>query len=304
MPTEKIIAGGDRALRDKGRKAIAKSASKLGTLVVEYVAIDAIAPNTYNPNRQSDHDFELLMRSMEEDGITQPIIVNNGGVIVDGEHRWRAARQIGYKEIPIVRVDMTPEQMRISTIRHNRARGSHDIELEALILRDLQALGALDWAKDSLILDDAEVNNLLNDIAAPDALAGKEYSSAWVPSSFTDGQKEIMTQAGQEFKTNTGGLVNAAATAEAVDRQREREALLAKAKTEQERIAIRKDTDTYRVALLFSADQAVMVKRALANSRQSAFWKCVRPGTRRTRTPATRPDIHVKAFTWRGHHMT
>src|SRR5690606_944115 len=95
----------------KGRKAIEKKARKLETLSIEYVDVDSVSPNTYNPNRQSEHDFELLVKAMTEDGITQPIIVQRSTrQIVDGEHRWRAAKHLGYTQIPVVFVDMTEEQ--------------------------------------------------------------------------------------------------------------------------------------------------------------------------------------------------
>src|SRR3990167_3334570 len=108
---------------DKGKKEIEKKANMLKELRIEYVPVESIHPNEYNPNRQSEHDFELLQRSMKDDGFTQPIIVqknpdgSSSGIIVDGEHRWKAAKAIGYKEIPVVFVDMTVEQMRISTLR-------------------------------------------------------------------------------------------------------------------------------------------------------------------------------------------
>ena len=79
-------------------------------------------------------------------------------------------------EIPVVFVDMSVEQMRIATLRHNKARGSHDIELEAAVLRDLQQLGAIEWAQDSLMLDDVELDRLLNDVAAPNELHSENYS--------------------------------------------------------------------------------------------------------------------------------
>ena len=106
-----------RPKRDKGREVIAKKASRLSTLVVTYVPVGDIKPNLWNPNRQSDHDFELLCRSMEEDGFTQTIVAikvtaehkkdaafatfaGGDAVIVDGEHRWRAAMKLGFTEIP------------------------------------------------------------------------------------------------------------------------------------------------------------------------------------------------------------
>lgn len=133
----------------KSKIAIADRAHALERLKIEYVSTDMLKPNTYNPNRQSAHDFELLLRSITEDGFTQPIITLPDLTIVDGEHRWRAARHLELKQVPIVKVDMTPEQMRIATLRHNRARGSEDITLAAEVLRDLRELGALDWATES-----------------------------------------------------------------------------------------------------------------------------------------------------------
>src|SRR3954464_7927057 len=77
--------------RDKGRAKLEKKNNVLTRLQIEYVPYDSIHPNTYNPNRQSDHDFELLLASITEDGFDQPILVHRESrEIIDGEHRWRA----------------------------------------------------------------------------------------------------------------------------------------------------------------------------------------------------------------------
>jgi ParB-like chromosome segregation protein Spo0J len=126
---------------------------------IVYVQIDSIIPNDYNPNRQSDHEFELLCRSIEEDGFTQPVLVNKNTLkIVDGEHRWRALKALGYTEIPVVLSDMTPEQSMVATLRHNRARGNEDLQRTAEIIKELDNMGGLDWAADSLMLDDVDLN--------------------------------------------------------------------------------------------------------------------------------------------------
>jgi ParB/RepB/Spo0J family partition protein len=147
-----------------------------------------VHPNDYNPNRQNDHEFRLLCSSMREDGFTQPIIVAQDHTIVDGEHRWRAAHEIGLELIPVVVVPMEAAQARIATLRHNRARGSEDIELATQVLRDLEKLGALDWAQDSLDLSDVELQRLLEDIPAPEALAKEQFSEAWVPGTTPTGE--------------------------------------------------------------------------------------------------------------------
>ena len=80
------------SLKRKGRKKVDHLKSTLKALEVSYVAHTDVKPNAYNPNRQSEHDFELLLRSMEDNGFTMPILVNKKTMeIIDGEHRWRAA---------------------------------------------------------------------------------------------------------------------------------------------------------------------------------------------------------------------
>jgi len=236
----------------KGRRKVEKKAKMLEKLNVEYINLDSLKPNDYNPNRQSDHDFELLLRSMEEDGFTQPVVVNQDLVIVDGEHRWRAANTLGIKQIPIVKVNMSKEQMRISTIRHNRARGSHDVQLEAEVLRDLQKLGAIDWAKDSLMLDDLELNRLINDVSAPDDLAGEEYSESWTPT-------ELKPE-----DTSTDGMAQSG-TVKAIEAMREREKRIEQAKTEEDKAKIRQESTYYRLNLIFANEEAKTVKEVLGD---------------------------------------
>lgn len=252
--------------RVKGQAEIEKKNTALGSLTIEYVPVDSINPNDYNPNRQNDHDFELLKRSMTEDGFTQPIICHTSRTIVDGEHRWRAAQALGYKEVPVVFVDMTPEQMKISTLRHNRARGSEDIELTAQVLRDLEQLGALDWAQDSLMLDDVEMNKLLEDVPAPDALAAEEFSTAWEPDK--GGGSMLAPEGGdsteaREIKSSTGDTINTGMSAAAADQVRRREAMLKMAKTAEERQMVAKDSQIFRLSLIFSGEEAPLVKRVL-----------------------------------------
>jgi len=264
----------------KGQSEVQKKASKLERLIVTYVPISAVTPNDYNPNRQSEHEFELLRRSMGEDGFTQPVvavsdpkepvIIKDGNyaggkvVIVDGEHRWRCACELGYKEIPVAITPMTVEQARIATLRHNKARGSHDIELEAQVLRDLRELGALDWAQDSLMLDDVELQRMLEDISAPEALASEEYGDAWDPASAheDDGLGEPRT----EYREAQGGKVAESATPDAVRALREREARIKAAKSDQERESIRKESDTYRLVCMFTGEEAKVVREVLGSA--------------------------------------
>lgn len=187
-----------RTLEARGRRAVEKKFNTLQAINIDYVNPDTIYPNSYNPNRQTEREFDLLCSSMLEDGFTQPILVHaETREIIDGEHRWRAAQRLGLTTIPVVLVNMTQEQMRISTLRHNRARGSEDIELTISLLKDLQSLGALDHAVDSLGMSDRELNALLDDMPAPEALASKTFSDSWMP------EPDVPNDGDEDFKGRT-----------------------------------------------------------------------------------------------------
>jgi len=251
------------AKRIKGKAAIDKKNEVLQKLKVEYVKVGDIKPNAYNPNRQSEFDFELLLKSMSEDGFTQPIVCQDDLTIVDGEHRWRAAQKLEMKEVPVVKVNMTAEQMRIATLRHNRARGSEDIELTAQVLKDLQELGAIEWAQDSLMMDDVELNQMLDDISASDALADEDWTDAWEPSGKTGNfsGEDISTTATISDETDATAIT--AGTTAAIEAMREREKAIQEARNDEEKELAKKTGNFHRVNLLFSGDEADIVQSVL-----------------------------------------
>ena len=257
MPYQRIITN---IMSEPVKANIGKQFKTLERLNIEYVSPADIKPNSYNPNRQSDRDFELLLKSMREDGFTQPVIVQKSTKeIVDGEHRWRASQALNMQKIPVVFVDMTDEQRRVSTLRHNRARGSEDIQLTAEVMRDLEKLGALDWAKDTLMLSDVEVTRLLEDIPAPESLKNEEFSTAWTP---TDADAQEDTVEAKEHQVSSGTMMKSLSV-EALDQQRNLEKKLQEAKNEEERQMARQDSDMYRISLVFSGAEAGVIRSVL-----------------------------------------
>lgn len=260
--------------RRRGQAVIEKLNARLDRLQIEYISASRLTPNDYNPNRQNDHEFAMLKSSILEDGFTDPVKVverDDGAsiVIVDGEHRWRAVRELHAEgkldddELAIVRLPMGEAQAKIATLRHNRARGSEDIEMATDVLRDLEQLGALDWAADSLDLSDAELERLLADVPAPEALAGEEFGEAWTPGTGTvSGGGEV-----------SPGLY-ADATPAGAQASRNREQALAAAKTEQDRQAIVRGKDIFRLTLTFSGEEAAEVRGGLGEhpAQQILAW--------------------------------
>ena len=97
---------------------------------IDYVKVDDLYPNDYNPNTHSADSFDLLIKSLLYFGFTQPIVVHRETMrIVDGENRFRAASIIGYKMVPVVFVDFDEEKLKYATIMHNMARGHNNDEM-------------------------------------------------------------------------------------------------------------------------------------------------------------------------------
>lgn len=72
----------------------------------KWIPIDLIIPNSWNPNAQNDVTFQLLQDEIAEVGLIDPIEVvpvdEGNYLILGGEHRWRAAKNLGFEEVPCV----------------------------------------------------------------------------------------------------------------------------------------------------------------------------------------------------------
>lgn len=238
----------------KGLDAIVRKASALQRLEIVYVAIDAIKPNGYNPNRQDDREFQMLRESMAEDGFTQPIVVcRSTNEIVDGEHRWRAARAAELQTVPVVYVDMTPDQMRISTLRHNRARGAEDQELSAQVLRDLRELGALGWAQTALGYTDDELHVLIDDVPVTQALAADSYTEGWSPVKDLKAGSSTKTDVHMHPSVSDMNARLAERLAQTTD------------PAERQRLEAERRAATYRISVVFTPDDAALLKRVLGS---------------------------------------
>ena len=146
--------------------------SKSPVYQVISVPIGKIEPNTYNPNTVAPPEMKLLYDSIREDGYTMPIVcyydkTRDVYIIVDGFHRYRV--MLDYPDIyereegmlPVSVIDKPIDQRMASTIRHNRARGSHDVDLMSNIVKELHDLGRSDaWISKHLGMDRDEILRL------------------------------------------------------------------------------------------------------------------------------------------------
>jgi len=146
--------------------------------------------NDYNPNHVAPMELVLLAISILEDGWTQPIVARLDGEIVDGFHRWSVGQwpellaMTGGK-VPVVHlVAADAAHQRMSTIRHNRARGTHAVVPMADIVASLVELGvARETIATRLQMDDEEVDRLLDrgQMTKRGVRADGSFGNGWIP---------------------------------------------------------------------------------------------------------------------------
>ena len=155
---------------------------------VQWVPAEKVYANDYNPNSVAKPEMELLKRSIEADGYTQPIVVweiENGYEVIDGFHRHLVGKDMGLSHLPVVVVNSssTDRNDRIaSTIRHNRARGKHKISSMSDIVVELSRRNWSDKkiAKE-LGMDQDEVLRLKQVSGLAELFESEEFSEAWEP---------------------------------------------------------------------------------------------------------------------------
>ncbi len=157
------------------------------------VPIEKIEPNNYNPNSVATPEMKLLYDSIKEDGYTMPIVCyydkdNDKYIIVDGFHRYQTMlnhRDIYEREkgmLPVSVINKSLDNRMASTIRHNRARGTHNVDLMSNIIRELHDLGRTDaWISKHLGMDRDEILRLKQITGLAALFKDIDYCKSWVP---------------------------------------------------------------------------------------------------------------------------
>lgn len=159
---------------------------------VLWVPYEAIEANDYNPNSVAPPEMRLLEHSIHEDGYTQPIVAWDRGdmlEVVDGFHRNRVGRERpavrervrGHLPVAVVNSSRVDRSDRIAaTIRHNRARGKHQIDAMSDIVIELKRRN---WSNEKigreLGMDQDEVLRLCQITGLAELFSDQDFSRAW-----------------------------------------------------------------------------------------------------------------------------
>lgn len=159
-------------------------------LNVQLVPVDNVEANDYNPNKVAPPEMKLLDLSIRKDGLTMPIVAANKSkdnfVVVDGFHRRTHAAKKGeirdslHGYLPISILNKSIEDRITSTVRHNIARGTHQVELSANLI---VLLRKHNWTNarigKELGMDADEVLRLKQITGLAEAFANEEFSDSW-----------------------------------------------------------------------------------------------------------------------------
>lgn len=115
-------------------------------LRIENVATNKLKAAAYNPRKISDKDFAQLVESIRQYSMVEPLVVNSNpersGIIIGGHQRYKAAKQLGFKTIPVVYINLDEKRERALNLRLNRNTGTFDLDLlKAFDIDELLSVG-------------------------------------------------------------------------------------------------------------------------------------------------------------------
>ncbi len=144
---------------------------------IQQIPVERIRPNRWNPNVMSQQAFQELVTSIRQEGfLSEPLVrpMPDGNFeLIDGEQRWRAAKEAGLTEIPCAVISTSELRAKIGTLKMNLLRGQHVPIKQALLVAEIAKdgvpiadLGRELGLEDQEIEDHQELLKLPDDIGA------------------------------------------------------------------------------------------------------------------------------------------
>ncbi len=134
---------------------------------ISYQAIESIHPYENNP-RNNAAAVDLVAKSIKDFGFRVPILIDQNDIIIAGHTRYEAAKKLGLKEVPCVKVtDLTDAQIRAYRIADNKTAEASSWD-DDLLKAEMEALQGLGIDLESTGFTDVEVESVLRDIQDED----------------------------------------------------------------------------------------------------------------------------------------
>ena len=102
-------------------------------MIIEKYKIKDIRPSSYNPRIATDAEYLGLKNSIKRFNLLEPLIVNKKtGNLVGGHLRYRVLKELKYKEVPVVEVNLSDKEEKALNIVLNSHTVQGKFELESL----------------------------------------------------------------------------------------------------------------------------------------------------------------------------
>ena len=129
----------------------------------ELVDIDRLQLDGENPNKMKKNQLEALRKAIKRWGFIVPIVTNRDLLVADGEQRLNVAKELGMKQVPVIRLDVQDVDRRILRQILNKLKGQHVKELDLGEYERIIEAGGEDDLKEFLLISEADLEKALGE---------------------------------------------------------------------------------------------------------------------------------------------
>jgi ParB/RepB/Spo0J family partition protein len=156
---------------------------------IVWISPDMLVPNKWNPNKMDAFMYARAVESIKEYGFIDPITArpSHGKYeIIDGEHRWKGAIDLGLTLIPVFVLELTDAKARKLTVLLNELRGSADPASMGELLKTLLATESIESLTTTLPFTSEAINAMVGmkdiewDVLDAKPLPKAETKEKWV----------------------------------------------------------------------------------------------------------------------------
>lgn len=106
---------------------------------IKKVSINEIKEAPYNPRKMTQEELEKLKASIKKFGYVEPVIINKRtNFVIGGNQRLKALKELGYKEISAIILDLDEKQEKALNIALNKINGDWDIDKLKILFEELK----------------------------------------------------------------------------------------------------------------------------------------------------------------------
>ena len=147
-------------------------------LKIEYIDINELKEYSNNAKLHPDEQIEQIKQSIKDFGMNDPIAIDKNNVIIEGHGRLIACRQLGIKQVPVIRLnELTEEQRKAYTLVHNKLTMNSDFDID--ILQD-ELSNIIDFDMESygfeFLDDDEELEEVIEPEVQFTEVLGEEHN--------------------------------------------------------------------------------------------------------------------------------